>query len=176
MVVVGCWWSGVIVEYWCRLSTTFSIVGAKTWLYNIPHFLVLWFDGFGFDAFVFILVMLVHCFLPCYGLMHGLINYTSTKAKCCHLKKLTCKGTLWQVFTRVYRLEIHLVKLVFSTQLCEIMPVSSLWFNSPPLPLPCISILYTYKCIQCVKGGWYEVLGLRQINTCLKVPLHVNFR
>jgi hypothetical protein len=29
---------------------------------------------------------------------HGLINYIDTKAKCSHLKKLTCKGTLRQVF------------------------------------------------------------------------------
>ena len=38
---------------------------------------------------------------------HGLINYVDTKAKCQHLKKLTCKGTLRQVFIRVYRLEIR---------------------------------------------------------------------
>jgi hypothetical protein len=29
--------------------------------------------------------------------LHGLINYIDTKAKCFHLKKLTCKGTLRQV-------------------------------------------------------------------------------
>jgi hypothetical protein len=29
---------------------------------------------------------------------HGLINYIDTKAKCRHLKKLTCKGTLRHVF------------------------------------------------------------------------------
>jgi len=34
---------------------------------------------------------------------HGLINYIETKAKGCHLKKFTCKGTLTQVFIRVYR-------------------------------------------------------------------------
>jgi hypothetical protein len=28
----------------------------------------------------------------------GLINYIGTKAKCRYLKKLTCKGTLRQVF------------------------------------------------------------------------------
>jgi hypothetical protein len=28
---------------------------------------------------------------------HGLINYIDTKAKCRHLKKLTCKGTLREV-------------------------------------------------------------------------------
>jgi hypothetical protein len=69
------------------------------------------------------------------------------------------------------------VMLVFLTQLCELLPLSpSLWFNSPPLPSPFlvwISILYT--CIQCVRGGGYGILGLRQINTCRKVPLHVHF-
>ncbi len=43
----------------------------------------------------------------------------------------------------------------------------------PPFPV-WMSILYT--CIQCVRGwGGYEVLGLREINTCRKVPLQVNF-
>jgi hypothetical protein len=32
------------------------------------------------------------------GYSHWLINYIDTKAKCRHLKKLTCKGTLRQVF------------------------------------------------------------------------------
>jgi hypothetical protein len=49
---------------------------------------------------------------------HGLINYIDTKAKRRYLKKLTCKGTLWHVFIRVYRLERQSVMLVFSTQLC----------------------------------------------------------
>jgi hypothetical protein len=42
---------------------------------------------------------------------HGLSNYIDTKAKCCHLKILTCNGTLLQVFIRVYRLEIQSVML-----------------------------------------------------------------
>jgi hypothetical protein len=33
-----------------------------------------------------------------YDFPHELINYIDTKAKCRHLKKLTCKGTLRQVF------------------------------------------------------------------------------
>ncbi len=53
-----------------------------------------------------------------YPLHHGLMNYTDTKAKCRHLKKLTCKGTLRQVFIRVYSLEIQSVMLVLSSQLC----------------------------------------------------------
>jgi hypothetical protein len=68
----------------------------------------------------------------------GQINYRDTKAKCHHLKKFTCKGTLRQVFIRVYRLEIQTVMLVFLTQLFEPLPVSpSLWFNSPP-PFLCL--------------------------------------
>ncbi len=31
-------------------------------------------------------------------------NYVDTKAKCRRVKKLTCKGTLGQVFIRVYRI------------------------------------------------------------------------
>jgi hypothetical protein len=61
----------------------------------------------------------------------GLINYIDTKEKCRHLKKLTCKGTLRQVFIIDHRLEIKSVMLVFSTQL-----EPSLWFNSPT-PLAC---------------------------------------
>jgi hypothetical protein len=38
-------------------------------------------------------------------------------------KKFTCKGTLRQVFIRVNRLEIQSVVLVFSTQLCELLPL-----------------------------------------------------
>jgi hypothetical protein len=53
---------------------------------------------------------------------HGLINYIETKAKGCHLKKFTCKGTLRQVFIRVYRLELHFNHiLVVLTQLCELL-------------------------------------------------------
>jgi hypothetical protein len=48
---------------------------------------------------------------------HGLIDYKDTNTNCRQLKILTCKGTLRQVFVRVYRLEIQSVMLVFSTQL-----------------------------------------------------------
>jgi hypothetical protein len=54
---------------------------------------------------------------------HGLINYLDTKDKCRHLKKLTCKRTLRQVFIRVCRLVIQSITLVFSTQLCELLPL-----------------------------------------------------
>jgi hypothetical protein len=83
-------------------------------------------------------------------LTHGLINYIDTKAECRHLKKLTCKGTLRQVFIRVYRLEIKSVMLVFSTQLCELLPplIFSLFQLSPLIPYV-ISVnnntVYTYS-------------------------------
>jgi hypothetical protein len=69
---------------------------------------------------------------------HGLNNYIDTKAKCRHLKIMTWKGTLRQVFSRVYRLEIKSVMLVFSTQLCELFPSNFLSGSlSPPPPSMC---------------------------------------
>ncbi len=107
---------------------------------------------------------------------HGLMNYIDTKAKCRH-KKLTCKGTLRQVFIRVYRLENGSVSHVgiFDPALKTVAPLT---FSLVQLfPLPCVnkySILYTR--IQCVRGGGGSgILGLKQINNCRKVPLQVNF-
>ncbi len=50
-------------------------------------------------------------------LMLGLINYKDTKAKCRHLKKVTCKGTSRHECIRVFRLETQSVLLIFSTRL-----------------------------------------------------------
>ena len=78
----------------------------------------------------------------------------SGSADPCHLKKLTWKGTLRQVLSRIYRLE---VMLVFSTKLCELLPLTpSLWFNSPPAPPPPVPVVCKGG------GGGYGVLGLRQ--------------
>jgi hypothetical protein len=81
------------------------------------------------------------------------------------------------VFIRVYRVEIQSVVLVFSTQLCELLPLlPSLWYKSLPLPpslceqVYCIHVYSVYG-----GGGGHWVLGLRQINTCSEVPLNVNF-
>ncbi len=99
--------------------------------------------------------------------------------KCRHIKMLTCKGTFWQVFIRVYRLEIASFLCTFSsvytTRLWDLysplLPLSpSLWFSSPP-PSLC-EYVYFYTRIQSIRGGggnW--VLGLRRINTCRKVHL-----
>ncbi len=90
-------------------------------------------------------------------LHHGRINYLDAKAKCRHLKTLTCWGIfLWQVFIRVYRLEIQSVMLVFSTQFCELLPLSpSLWFNSTSLPSSLCEKIYCVNiyCIVCKGGG-----------------------
>jgi hypothetical protein len=72
--------------------------------------------------------------------------------KCRHLKKITSKGTLLQVFIRLDNFWRTFSHLVFSTQLCEmyssVLPLSpSLWFNSPPSS-PCVNkhTVYTIQC------------------------------
>ncbi len=92
---------------------------------------------------------------------------------------MACKGNLRQVFIRIYRLEIQSVMLVFSTQLfvnCCPSPLLSGSTLPPPLPLFYVHKYNVFTYIVCKGGGGYGVLGLRQINTCLKVPLPVNFR
>jgi hypothetical protein len=100
-----------------------------------------------------------------------------TTAEFRHLKKLTCKGTLWHVFIRVYRLEIQLVMLVFRPSFvnCCLSKLLSAWFNSPPFPLHCVKNYTAYTDAVCKGGGGYEVLGLRQINNCRYVPVQVIF-
>jgi hypothetical protein len=61
--------------------------------------------------------------------------------------------TLRQVFIRVYRMEIQSVLLVFSTQLCEMLPREpSLRFSSPPPPSLCELVCCIHVYIQCVRG------------------------
>jgi hypothetical protein len=71
-------------------------------------------------------------------------------------KKLTCKGTLLQVFIRLYRLEIQSVMLVFSTQLWNCGPSNRLFGltlpTSPPPPVPYVNRKKMYARIQCVGG------------------------
>jgi hypothetical protein len=114
------------------------------------------------------------------GMLHGLINYKDTKTKSRHLNKLTCKGTLRPLIIRYYRLEIQSVMLVFSNQLYDYCPSNLLSGSPPPTPppLPCVKVQY----IQTVYSEPTKLLdhpkqkprrggGLRQINTCRKVPL-----
>jgi hypothetical protein len=79
-------------------------------------------------------------------LNHELINYKDTKATCRYLKKLAGKGTLRQVFIRFYTLEVQSVMLVFSTQLCELLPLSPSLLSIPPPPprVNKYTIVYTF--------------------------------
>ncbi len=80
--------------------------------------------------------------------------YKDTKAKCSHLKKITCKGTLRQMFISVYRLEKHSVMLEFF-QLSFVSCCHSTFsvvHLAPLTPFPVwLSIQYTP--IRCVKVG-----------------------
>jgi hypothetical protein len=66
-----------------------------------------------------------------------------------------------QMLIRVYRLGIQSNLLSCST--------------FPPSPLPCVNKYTAYTCTVC-NGVWvYGDLYLRQIETCRKVHLQVNF-
>jgi hypothetical protein len=81
------------------------------------------------------------------------INYIDTKEKCRHLKKPACKGTLRQVFIRIYRLEIQSVILVFSTQLCELLLLNLLSGSTHSPPSLCQSTVYK----ECGREGMWDV-------------------
>jgi hypothetical protein len=51
--------------------------------------------------------------------------------------------------------------LVFLTQLCELLLLShSLWFNSPPTPVPCVNKYTEYMYTVCKGGG----MGFRALD------------
>jgi hypothetical protein len=90
-------------------------------------------------------------------------------AKCRHLQKLTSKGTLRQVFIRVYRLELANFLRTFSH--VGIFD-QAVWSGlSPVAPLP-----FSLVQLSTPSPGYGGVLGFTQIKkTCCKVPLQVNF-
>jgi hypothetical protein len=71
----------------------------RTFLYGQP-------SAFQIEAYTRVLMGTIDLGTRLMSSLHGLINFTDTKAKCRHRKKLTCKGTLRQMFLRIYRLEI----------------------------------------------------------------------
>jgi len=86
---------------------------------------------------------------------------------------LTCKGTLRQVFIKVYRLDIQSVMVVFWPSFVFCCPSNLLSGSLSPFPV-WLSVLYTS--IQCVRGREvWGPLGLSQINTCRKDPLTGQF-
>jgi hypothetical protein len=93
-------------------------------------------------------------------------------------KKCICKGILRQVFIRVYRRDTVSHVGIFSTQVCELLPLSPFSrIQSPPLD-PRLSNFLSGSLWMGGGGGlWGPRRGgdLRQINTCHKVPLQVHF-
>ncbi len=80
---------------------------------------------------------------------HGLINFIDTKAKCRNLKKLTCRGTLRQVFINQSLLTGDTISHVgiFDPALWTVAPLtfSLVQLSSPP-SLTCVNkyTVYTY--------------------------------
>jgi hypothetical protein len=82
------------------------------------------------------------------------VRLIEVNAKCRNLKIWAWKGTLRQVFIRVYRLEMAIFLRTFShvgifnpgmwSVLSPVAPLSSLWFNSPPSSLPCVDKYTVY--------------------------------
>jgi hypothetical protein len=67
------------------------------------------------------------------------------------------------VFNKVYRLEIQSVMLVFSTQVCELLPLEpSLLSDSPP-PLPKVKIQYKQTVCGWGGGGLLSCVGVETI-------------
>jgi hypothetical protein len=94
-------------------------------------------------------------------------------------KKFTCKGTLRQVFIIVYwhYWDTNSHVDIFDPALWVVAPLtfSLVSFPQPPRPPPPPPHLPS-RCIFTVcRGGGNWGHGLKQINTCRKVPLQVNF-
>ncbi len=108
---------------------------------------------------------------------HGLSNYIDfryqSSMQCRHLKILTCKGTLQQVFIRVYWLEIQSVMLsYFRPSFVNCCPSNLLSSSVLPPPFPLwISILHTR--IQYERGDME--FGPQTDKHLPQSPLQVNF-
>ncbi len=71
---------------------------------------------------------------PLLDLNHGLINYKDTEAKCRHLKKLTCKGTLRQVFISLWTGDTVGHVSIFDPALRTVAPLIFSLVQLSPLP------------------------------------------
>jgi hypothetical protein len=96
--------------------------------------------------------LMIHLHMFVHDTNHGLINYKDTKAKFRYLTKFTCKGTLRQVFIRVYSLEIQSVILLFRPSFVNCCPSPLLWFNSPRYTPTCVNKYTVYTYTVC-RGG-----------------------
>ncbi len=119
------------------------------------------------------------------GTRHGIINYVDTKAKKCrHLKKFTRKGrclsgvTDWRNRQSCWYFRPSFVNCCpFNLSLIQLGMLSSVRdhilqeFNTTLY----LTRFRTYKIARPTQTKPRRGGGLRQINTCRKVPLHVNF-
>ncbi len=85
-----------------------------------------------------------------YQQMHGLINYLDTKAKCRHLKKSTCKGTLRKMFIKVHGL---IRCWYFRPSFVNCCPSNLLSGSTVPPPLSCMNKYTVYTYTVCKGGG-----------------------
>jgi hypothetical protein len=95
------------------------------------------------------------------------IRLIKSNATCRHMKKLTSKGTLRQVFIRVFRLKIANLWCTLYSQSCWYFRPSfvnccpsNLLSGSTRPPIPCAKVQYIYR--QCVAHdrGWGVVESL----------------
>ncbi len=122
----------------------------------------------------------VHCckFPRWQQLNHRMIRLMEGNAKCCHLKKLTCKGTLQLVFIGVYRLEIAIFLSSLSFGIFTLLWCPSHRFSGSTPPLPpfpvWISILHVYTYTVC-KGEGVGFLSLQTDKHLPQSPFKGNF-
>ncbi len=103
---------------------------------------------------------------------HGLVNYIDSKAKFRHLKNWPVKGLRQVLIDWRYSQSYW----YFRPSFVNCCPFNILSGSTLP-PIPFLEKVYctvnTYTI--CKGGGVYRVLGISQVNTCRKAPLHVNF-
>jgi hypothetical protein len=168
---VGRWQRGRIWGY----STWLVFILSSIFLYNLRtiHYWLLRIISYYYNCWRSFLLLWGQYCLYCICLYNSYWGRFTVIFNLHSLQLFTCKVSLRQVFIRVYRLEIQSVMLSFLTQLCELLPLSPFALVQL-IPHPCMNKYIVYMYTVC-KGGGYVVLGLRQINTCRKVPLQVNF-
>jgi hypothetical protein len=97
---------------------------------------------------------------------HGLINYIETKTKCLHLKKLTCKGALRQMFIRDWRyIQSCWYYLPRFVNCCPFNLLNLVQLSSPPPP-PCVNkyTVYRYSYVrEVVYGALLETIFCRSL-------------
>ncbi len=77
------------------------------------------------------------------NVLHGLINYIDTKAKCRHRKKLTCKATLRQVLSEFIGRSYSQLCWFFRLNSVNCCPSNLLSGLISPLPLSLCELVYS---------------------------------